>query len=293
MTKKNPGEIKFAFFGTSHIAAYVLDDLATQGLVPARIITLPPRKKGRGLEAQPTDVELWGRERNIAVAYEWDEFKKSPPAGGWDVAVVVDYGKLLPNDLLAIPKRGFLNVHPSLLPKLRGASPIRSAIVNDERVTGVTIMQVGEGMDEGPIVAQKKIEVSPWPVGNTELERILVHAGGTLLAQILPEWVAGEIEAREQNHDIATYSEKIEKADGLLDLRAGGYKNLLKIKAFEGWPGTYAFFMRGDKSASRRIRVQIVDAHLHNDSLVIDSVKPEGKNEMRYEEFLRSGAHLL
>ena len=281
-SQKKPPEIRFAFFGTSHIAVYILEALRAANLVPQLVVTLPPKPKGRGLEHQPTAVELWSREHSIPVAYDAEQFKGE----AWDVAVVVDYGKLLPKELLDIPRTGFLNIHPSLLPRLRGASPIRSAIQCDERATGVSIMVVTEGMDEGPIVAQKKIAPDVWPIGNAALERLLLEAGGMLLAQILPQWIAGEIEAQQQNHDVATYCEKIEKEDGLLDLRADAYKNLLKIRAYEGWPGTYTFFERGGK----RIRVGVVDAHIEGAPLIIDMVKPEGKREMPYEEFVRSGA---
>ena len=278
MTKK----LRFAFFGTSHIAVYVLDALAQANLMPALIVTQPPKPKGRGLGEKPTQVELWARDGGIPVSHNTQEFE----SGKWDVAIVVDYGNMLPKNILDIPKRGFLNVHPSLLPRLRGASPIRSAILNDERTTGVSVMLVSEGMDEGPIVAQKKIEVTPWPIGNAALETMLMQEGGKLLAQIFPQWVAGEVDAHEQNHDVATYSEKIVKEDGLMDLQGDPYKNLLKIRAYEGWPGTYAFFERGGK----RIRVGIIDAHVANGKLVIDRVKPEGKKEMAYVEFARSGA---
>ena len=279
--KRSDG-IRFAFFGTSHIAVYVLDALEAAGFIPQLIVTQQPKPKGRGLELHPTEVELWARSRDIPVRHDATEFATSE----WDVALVVDYGKLIPQTVLNVPRRGFLNVHPSLLPRLRGASPIRSAILNDERMTGVSIMVVAEGMDEGPIVAQKKISVEPWPLGNAALERILLQAGGELLAQILPEWVVGNIHAQEQNHDVATYAEKIKKEDGLLDLHSDARKNLLKIRAYEGWPGTYALFER----AGKKIRVSILDAHLEGTRLVLDIVKPEGKREMAYVEFLRSGA---
>ncbi len=282
-------EIKFAFFGTSHIAVYVLDALEAAGFIPNLIVTQTPKPYGRGLEILPTEVETWARKRSIAVAYDFNEFERAKS----DVAIVADYGKLIPKKLIDMPRRGFLNVHPSLLPRLRGASPIRSAILNDER-TGVSVMLVNEGMDEGPIVAQKKIDVAPWPPWNSKLEKTLMQEGGILLAQILPQWISGYIDAHEQNHDIATYSEKIKKEDGLLDLKDDPYKNLLKIRAYEGWPGTYTFFERPSTSSgqapAKRIRVGIIDAHMETNRLIIDTVKPEGKREMSYEEFLRSGA---
>jgi methionyl-tRNA formyltransferase len=285
MNQTTASKVRFAFFGTSHIAVYVLDALEHAGLTPTLVVTQPPKPKGRGLVEQSTDVQTWADARGIPVAHDVTEFEKEK----WDVAIVVDYGLLIDKSTLATPRRGFLNVHPSLLPRLRGASPMRSAILNDEKETGVTIMQLSEGMDEGPIVAQKKIMAQPWPLKNSELEALLLPMAGQLLAQILPLWIHGEIEAKEQNHDLATYCDKLSKEDGLLDLSADGYKNLLKIKALEGWPGTYTFFERGGK----KLRMQILDAHMDNKKLVIDRVKPEGKKEMAYEEFLRSGAKTL
>ena len=218
--------------------------------------------------------------------------------------IVVAYGKILNKEVLDIPRRGSLNVHPSLLPRLRGPSPIRSAILNDEKKTGVSIILLDEETDHGPLVAQKPFDfknhqgdaLMVWPPKASTLESVLLQAGGTLLSQILPQWVAGNIEAHEQNHDLATYCEKIEKEDGLLDLSADAYKNLLKIRAYEGRPGTYAFFERGPSTSSgqvKRIRVQILDAHVEGGELVIDKVKPEGKREMSYDEFLRSGTKPL
>ena len=274
--------IKFAFFGTSHIAVYVLDALIDAGLSPALVVAPPDKPQGRGLAPAPVAVSLRARELNIPLAHDWQEFE----SGAWDVAIVVDYGKILPKSILDIPKRGFLNVHPSLLPRLRGASPMRSAILTDERETGVTIIQIDEQMDHGPIVAQKKVVVESWPTHLADMERILVQEGGKLLAEMLPLWVRGEIVAREQNHDVATYTEKFTKEDGLLDLSADSYQNLLKIRAFEGWPGTYVFFeVRGKKT-----RVKILDAHIANDALVIERVVREGKKEMLYTDLLRSGA---
>lgn len=166
---------------------------------------------------------------------------------------------------------------------------MRSAILNDEKETGVSIILIDEEMDHGPIVAQKKVTVPDWPAKNSDLERTLLPAGGALLAQILAEYVAGNIEPREQNHDVATYCTKFTKEDGLIDLNEDGYANLLKVRAFEGWPGTYAYFTRGDK----KIRVGILDAHLEGRRMIPSLVKPEGKNEMSYVDFLRSGARPL
>ena len=281
-------EIRFAFFGTSRIAIGILDALERSGYAPALVVAAPDAPRGRGLRLAPPPAKEWASARGIPVLQP-DEFNTNILQNigiDWDVYIVVDYGKILPKALLDIPKCGSLNVHFSLLPRYRGASPIRSAILNDDRNIGTSIILLVEKLDEGPVVAQKKIMSPTWPPRAAELEDLFIRESGRLLVQILPEWVAGRIEAREQNHDIATYCEKIEKKDGLLDLSDDAYKNLLKIRAYEGWPGTYAFFERNGK----RIRVQILDAHVESEGLAIDKVKPEGRKEMPYADFLRSGA---
>ena len=286
MMKKKPMEkndVHFAFFGTSHIAVFVLNALKDAGFIPGLIITPPDKPQGRGLLPEPVEAAKWAREHGVLLAHNTaQEFKKEK----WDVCIIVDYGKILPREVLDIPRRGFLNVHPSLLPRLRGPSPIKSAILNDEKTTGVSIMLVDEKTDHGPLIAQKRITIPNWPPHLAELEEILMKEGGKLLAQILPQWTAGEIDAHEQNHDVATYTEKFNKEAGLLDLEGDARANLLKIRSYEGWPGTYAFFER----ESKKIRVNIIDAHLEGGKLMIDRVKPEGKREMDYVEFLRSGA---
>ncbi|MDR3571394.1 MAG: methionyl-tRNA formyltransferase [Candidatus Pacebacteria bacterium] len=257
--KTNP---RFVFFGTAPLASGVLSELAQAGFVPERIV--------ESAKIQPEFV---------------DELSKE----SWDVFVVASFGKILPKRLIELPKHGTLNVHPSLLPRLRGASPMRSAILTDERETGVSVMLLDEQMDHGPLLAQKKILVEPWPPRGRELDERLAHEGGKLLAQVLPLWIEGAIQPQEQNHDLATYCVRFSKEDGLLDLNDDPHKNLLKIRAFDGWPGTYAFFERSGK----KIRVQILDAHIKDNALAIDLVKPEGKREMSYEAFLNSGAKPL
>lgn len=263
--KKSPSDIRFVFFGNPPLEAGVLAELAKVGLQPERVVR---------------------SDENIV------QLTQQLSGGEWDVFVVASFGAILPKQLIAIPEHGTLNVHPSLLPRLRGPSPIRSAILSDEKETGVSIMLLDEKMDHGHLVAQKKVSIEPWPPRGKTLDALLAREGGKLLAQVLPLWVAGKIEAREQNHDLATYTKTFQKEDGLLDLSADAYQNLLKVRAYEGWPGTYAFFTR----AGKRIRVQIIDAHLDPSTspraakLVIDTVKPEGKKEMSYSAFLNSGA---
>ncbi|OGG50290.1 hypothetical protein A2763_01340 [Candidatus Kaiserbacteria bacterium RIFCSPHIGHO2_01_FULL_54_36] len=281
--------IRFAFFGTPHLATVFLDELESAGLVPSLVVTTPDKPHGRGLEVVAPPVKGWAAARNIPVLQP-EEFNtqvlKDMSIEIWDVFVVIYYGKVLPKPMLDIPKRGVLNVHFSLLPRWRGQSPVRSAIWNDDKEAGTSIILLDEKIDHGPVIAQKKIPLPEWPPKASALEELSTRESAKLLVEILPSWLRGEIATHEQNHDIATWCPAYTKEDGLLDLNDDAYKNLLKIRAFDTTVGTHAFFERSGK----RLRVQILEAHIESTRLIIDKVKPEGKKEMGYEEFLRSGA---
>lgn len=279
-------KIKIAFFGTPEISVIVLNELKEAGLTPALIVTMPDKPKGRKLIMTAPPTKVWAQEEKIDFVQpeKLDEsLLELLRNGGFDLFVVASYGKILKQELLDIPKHGTLNVHPSLLPKLRGASPIISAILEDEKKTGVTIMLLDAGMDSGPILAQASIEAQPWPPKASELGELLVTEGGKMLAEIIPQWIAGEIKEEVQDSNKATFTKKITKEDGLIELDGNAYKNLLKIRAFDEWPGTYFFAKKNDK----QIRVKITDADLDGDKLKINKVIPESKKEMDYEDFLR------
>jgi len=283
------------FFGTSMFSVGVLSALKDNGIIPELIVTAPDKPQGRKLAITPPPVKIWAQQNNIPVLQPEkldDSLRSTLYALGSTLFIVASYGKIIPRTILDIPQFGTLNVHPSLLPKLRGASPIQNAILTEDK-TGVTIMLVDEKMDHGPIVAQKEVPISPWPPKESILENTLAYEGGKLLAEIIPKWIKGKIEARAQDHDKATYTRKFRKEDGLVALTDDPIMNFRKIQAFEVWPRAYFFTERhGPKApngawASKKIRVVITDAELTGGKLVIKKVIPEGKKEMRYEDFLR------
>ncbi|HEY4525166.1 MAG TPA: methionyl-tRNA formyltransferase [Candidatus Paceibacterota bacterium] len=282
----------YTFFGTGTIARIALEELDRRGSPPTLVVTAPDRAQGRGLASAPSPVGAWAQEHGVEVLKpaQFDEsFLAHLKSRAHPLFVVADYGAILPKALLDIPARGALNIHPSLLPRLRGPSPIRSAILTDEKDTGITVILLDEAMDHGPIVAQRKVPIREWPPRGTSLDELLAREGGRLLADIIPLWMRGEIEPRAQNHDVATYCTKFKKEDGEIDLSGDAYSNLLKIRAFEGWPTAYTFLIKGDK----KIRVKILDAHLENRALVLDRVIPEGKREMSFAEFLGTTSSAL
>ena len=281
-------KIKFIFFGTPQFAVSVLEELNAAGFAPALIVSAPDKPQGRKLHITPPPVKRWADEHRIATL-QFEEigevFLNELREENADVFVVAAYGKILPKELLEMPKHGSLNVHPSLLPRLRGASPVQSAILEDARdAVGVSIMRMDEKMDHGPIVAQASVEISPeeWPPPARVLEELLAREGGKLLAEILPDWIAGNITPEPQDEAKATFCKKIKKEDGSLDLSADPYQNFLKIRAYEGWPGAYFFSERNGK----QVRVKITDAEFKNDALLIKKVIPEGRREMSYSDFL-------
>ncbi len=231
---------------------------------------------------------MWAEERNIDVLQPEKLDATDAEAeillnSEWDLFIVAGYGKFLPSNLLSIPKYGTLNVHPSLLPKFRGPSPIETQILNDAKEVGVSIILLDEEVDHGPILAQAAITPEPWPFKRSMLEDLLWHEGGKLLAEAIPLLVEGSLPAEPQNHTEATFTEKLKKEDGLVDLEGDAYQNYLKFCAYEGWPGTYFFTKRGDKET----RVKIIDATYDNEMFTPTRVIPEGKKEMAYEDFLR------
>ena len=282
--------IKLGFFGTPHLSVWVLNELESQGILPSLVITNPDTPQGRKMLLTPTPVAVWTETRNIPVlklaSLKDPDVESQLRASGCELFIVAAYGKLIPQNILDIPKYKTLNTHPSLLPLLRGASPVRSAILEDMNPTGVTIMELTAGMDEGPLLVQEEVEIPTvaWPIRGNELDEILFKKGGKMLAEILPKWKDGTCVPYEQDHTRATYCTKITKEMGELDLTAYPYQNLLKIRAFDGWPGTYFFVEKN----SEKIRVKVIDAEIGSDgSLTILRIIPEGKKEMDYRDFIK------
>ncbi len=277
MSTKKP---LFVFFGTPELSVCVLDALEVRGQLPALIVTAPPKPQGRGLTITPTPVALWAAEHTIDVVTPErldDAFVQMLGNSDWDVFVVAMYAKLLPQSVLTLPRRGTLNVHPSLLPKFRGPSPVLSAILADERIGGVTIMQLTEKMDAGPIVAQARIEIDEdtgdggWPPKGSEFEKFLATEGGNLLAETLEPWIAGDVPAEPQDEAAATYTKKFSPEDALIDPSGDPREELLKIRAFDKSPRAH-FFHNGK-------RIIVTDAAIVDSKLKILRVIPEGKQE--------------
>jgi methionyl-tRNA formyltransferase len=250
------------------------------------------------MELTPPRLKTWAIENDIEV-FQPSSYKESNKENltritdhEWDLFVVVAYNFILPKWLLELPKHGTINVHPSLLPKLRGMSPIRTAILeNLPEQVGVSIMLLDEEMDHGPILSQTPLTLNEWPISGPLLDDMLGQIGGEMLAATIPRFLTGEITPTEQEHLAATYTKKFEKADSELfinptNLPTGdtAFTTLCKMKAFEGIGDT--FFIDNGK------RVKVKDAGLttgaHPPTLTITRVIPEGKKEMDFTAYLTS-----
>lgn len=278
-----------AFFGTPAIAVFVLEELKKEGIVPSLVVTNPDRRQGRGLHTVATPVKQWAQAHGIPVIQpdSMTDVQGLQPLTqkSWDLFIVVAYGSIMPAWLIDLPEHGTVNVHPSMLPKLRGASPIRTSILNGLDGAGVSIMRMDEKMDHGPILAQEPY-TGPLCEGHV-LDEVLARKGGALLASIIPKLFAGAITEQDQDHTKATYSKKIRKEMAELaldphDLPTGedAQATLLKIYAYDQWPE--AFFIHNNK------RVKVTKARLEDGHLIIESVIPEGKKEMSFATYLTS-----
>ncbi len=287
--------IKFVFFGSSPISLFTLDALEAKGFLPSLVVTQPDKPKGRGLELTKSPVKEWAEKRGIEVTTP--ESLKNPdllyklqttnlPAGqaSYQLGVLVSYGKIIPQSIIDIFPKGILNMHPSLLPLLRGPSPIEFSILEDMKNNlGVSIMLLEKQMDTGPVLIQKHLKTESWPVSREALHDLLGQEGAKLLADNLQDYLEGKIIPKMQEHEQATYSRIIKKEDGLLNLEDDGYKNFLKYNAFQGWPGTY-FFLKQDE---KEIRIKITKGEFTDNTFIIKKVIPEGKKEMDFESFKR------
>lgn len=286
MKEQNKENIPYVFFGTPKFAVTILDRLRQEGFPPKLIITAPDKPQGRKLLLTPPPVKIWAEQYGIETIQPENLDEKiigQLEKTNSDLFVVAAYGKILRKEILQIPKHGTLNAHPSLLPKYRGPSPIESSILSNDRDIGVSLILLDEKMDHGPIVAQKKVRPEIWPPKASLLEERLAIASAELLVENIVPWIRNKIKAKEQEHKQATYTKKIEKEDGLLDLKADAYINLLKIRAYNKWPRAYFF---ADEKAKKR-RVIITEATIKEEKLIPVRVIPEGKPEMNYSEYLR------
>lgn len=289
MENKN---IKFVFFGSGPLAESALYSLYQNNLTPSLVITSVDKKSGRNLEIHKNIISAWCESKNIEY-WQPETLKnldiKSSPLGKqtFDVGIIVSYPKILKKEILDLPTFGCLNIHPSLLPKYRGPSPIQTALLNGDEKIGISIMKLDEEVDHGPILIQTEMDLDSEDV-NEKVERKAGAFGGEMLAQILNHYIDGNLKLIEQDHAQATFTRKFEKKEGEIKLDDNAEVVQNEFKAL--LPHIPIFFFINHKD--REIRVKVNEINLSKDFVkdklakdIIKKVTPEGKSEMNFSDF--------
>lgn len=240
--------MKFAYFGTSEFSKAILERLISDFYRPELIVTQPSKPVGRKQELQDPAVVHVAKSHNIKCVQpeKLSEIESELKKLDLDLIIVASYGKIIPQSVLDIPKLGAVNVHTSLLPKYRGASPIHAAVLNGDDVTGVTIMKMDEKLDHGPIIYQKSIKLSPRETTST-LEVKLANLGADVLAKIIGDFVKGKLKVKEQDHEKATFSGIIKKEDAKIDWTKPANEIDQIIRAYESWPTAWTVLPDGKR----------------------------------------------
>lgn len=236
---------KLVFFGTPDFAVPTLEALDAAGRAPALVVTQPAKPAGRGKEVQEPPVAEWARERGIEVAQpeslKDEAFIARLEELAPDVAVVVAFGKIFPARLLELPKHGCVNLHASLLPRYRGASPIQAALLHGEKKTGVTTMRMEEELDAGPILLQEEVPIKHHETAGELTER-LAPIGAALVVETLDQLDRGDLKERKQREESVSYARQIVKGDGRLDWSLTADELYHRVRAFDPWPGVTTHF---------------------------------------------------
>lgn len=306
-----PEKVRVVFMGTPEFAVPILQGLLAEHEVLA-VVTQPDRPAGRGRALKPPPVKA------LALVHGLPVFQPTSLRGDTSVLVclrelapqaivVAAFGMLLPPEVLALPPKGCLNVHASLLPRHRGAAPIPAAILAGDRETGVTIMLMDEGLDTGPILTQASCPICMEDTAGTLSDKLAL-LGRNLLLETLPRWVAGEITPRLQDETAATYAPPLRVANAEIVWTKTAEILAREVRAFNPWPGSYTFW-RGRRLKVLRARpaegdvdglpgqAVVLEGRLGvltgKGILLLEEVQPAGKQPMAAEAFFRGHRDLV
>ena len=233
--------MKTLFFGTPGFAVPVLEAILDSGHEVVGVATQPDRPSGRGRERSASPVKRAALERGLTVlqpsSWRGEEAVGQVAALEPEAFVVAAYGRILPPSLLRVPPLGALNIHPSLLPRYRGPSPVAAAVFEGESTTGVTVMLIDEGMDTGPVLAQVEELMRPEDTAESLTER-LFRRGAHLLVATLGPWARGEALPQPQDDARASYTRPLRKEDGEMDFHRSAEQLWRQVRAYTPWPGT-------------------------------------------------------
>ncbi|MEM7676414.1 MAG: methionyl-tRNA formyltransferase [Myxococcota bacterium] len=306
--------LRLAFFGTPQIAQTVLNGLIAANTDDiALVVSQPDRPTGRGKKLEATPVKALAVQHGLPVAQP-KKLRDGALAAQLreleiDLAIVVAYGRILPVDVFEAPRHHTWNVHASLLPLLRGASPIQHAILEGHAETGVTLMQLSEGMDEGHMLLKRSLRIEPQDTGGRLTERLAELGAAAAVGGLALAKTEG-LSVEPQPHEQATYAGMLQKKDGHLDFSASTDEIDRRVRALDPWPGTFVLNHQGQPLKIRRVaRVsKTVETSAKPGCIVsidplwirtgdgiiaIEDVQPPGKRSMSSSDFIRgAGRHL-
>ena len=293
---------KIVFMGTPFFAVPILKSLYQNGYPVSVVYTQPPQKSQRGQKINKSPIQ--GISETLKIEYrtpislknnkeEYDYLKKLDA----DIAIVVAYGQIIPKEYLGLVKKGFINIHASLLPKWRGAAPIQRSIMNLEKETGVSIMRIGEKLDTGPVCNSYKIEIMSDDNSETISEKLSTLAAEKILDNI-DEILEDKIEFKEQNHNKASYATKIEKTEGQIEWGETAENIIGKINGLYPSPGAF-FIYNGERYKILKASLslgsgkigEVLDNYLevscgNKKSIKVLEIQRQGKRPQNISEFM-------
>ncbi len=292
---------KIIFFGTPEFSTIILDKLINSPFCPIAVVTAPDKLKGRKKILTQSQTKKLSIKENIPIFQPIflrnnpkivEELSKLSP----DLFIVAAYGLILPTKILNIPQEGSINIHPSLLPKYRGASPIQQTILNGDKKTGTTLILMDKKMDHGPIIEQKELREKIENIVCPELSTKLATLSANLLIDTLPKFLKKEIKTINQNHKQITFVKKINKEDGRIDWTRPAYEIERMTRAYYPWPGTHTTFMT---KKMRIIQVEVIKINNKKQPGAIFLTKNKipavacGKNALILKEVQLAGKNII
>ena len=297
-------DIRTIFMGSPEFALPVLRILVDHTSVVG-VVTQPDKPAGRGQNLTPPPVKVLAQQ--LGLSYIQPRRLKDPGVFeqlvDWrpDLIVVAAFGQILRTNVLDLPVYGCLNVHASLLPRWRGAAPIQAAILHGDKSSGATLMRMDTGIDTGQILAQNEVPILPMDTSVTLGNKIAIQ-GAKLLADVLSDYISGNLPGTEQDESKATYASRIEKGDGLLDFHKPAQDLERAVRAYTPWPGTFTYWLAqpfkilkahvileplGLKPGEAGAIAGTPAVGTISGNLILDEVQPAGKKSMPGQVFLR------
>ena len=302
----NIKEVKIVFLGTTYLASVILEAIHSEGFNVSAVITQPDKDSGRGHKLSFSEVKKIANRLNLNIFQPTNKselteiIKELQP----ELIITVAYGMIIPQTALDIPRFGSLNIHPSLLPKYRGPSPIITTILKGDKKSGITIIKMTAGMDEGPILLKSELSVNKNETTNS-LTLKLADLGSNEIVKFIPRWINGDISETSQNCTKATYCKLIKKEDGKINWEEPTILIERMVRAFLPWPGTYTFWsgklLKIIKAEASDIKlnpgkVKVNEKQMFigtgSTSLKILELQLEGKRKMLAEEFINGYSNI-